>query len=86
MSTHEARRPIVSNTTHWGPIGEPVHVDAAGPDDPVYNDNAFFAFWSLGENPIYGEAPVSVSPNGAGRRTRFTVVRGGIARRFPGGA
>jgi hypothetical protein len=61
----------------WGPIGEPVQVGAASPGDPVYRDNAFLAFWSLGAEPVYGEGHVSTSPNSDGRRARFTICHGG---------
>lgn len=64
--------------TEWGPIGEGSHPGAAGPDDPVYRDNAYLSFWSLsGPAPLYGEAHVSTSPNSEGRRARFTVWRDG---------
>jgi hypothetical protein len=68
--------------TEWGPIGTlPLPVDSAGPNDPVYRDNAFLAFWSLsGPSPVYGEAHVSTSPNSDGRRARFTVWRDGHVR------
>jgi hypothetical protein len=61
----------------WGPIGEPIKVGAAGPEDPVYRDNAFLTFWSLGEEPVYGEVHVSTSPNSDGRCARFTIYRNG---------
>lgn len=67
-----------ASAPEWGPIGEPAKVDAAGPDDPVYRDNAFLTFWSLeGDDPTYGEVHVSTSPNSEGRRARFTIYRGG---------
>ncbi|WP_370501069.1 hypothetical protein NWT09_12215 [Mycolicibacterium sp. jd] len=69
---------MATTQTDWGPIGELVHPGAAGPDDPVYRDNAYLSFWSLsGPAPIYGEAHVSTSPNSDGRRARFTVWRDG---------
>lgn len=64
--------------TDWGSIGALPHPNAAGPDDPVYRDNAFLAFWALGaDEPVYGEFHVSTSPNSDGRRARATVWRNG---------
>lgn len=69
---------MTATQTEWGPIGERPKPGAAGPDDPVYRDNAFLSFWSLtGPAPIYGEVHVSTSPNSEGRRARFTVWRDG---------
>lgn len=62
----------------WGPIAEPVQSSTAGPDDPIYKDNAYLTFWSLGSEPLFGEVHVSTSPNyAAGRRARFTLVDNG---------
>ncbi len=72
----------MDTATDWGPIGEPLHPGAAGPDDPIYRENAFLTFAALtGEHetdPVYGEVHVSTSPNSdGGRRARFTLVRRG---------
>lgn len=62
----------------WGPIATPVQQISAGPDEPIYKDNAYLTFWSLGPEPLYGEVHVSTSPNNAGgRRARFTLVDNG---------
>lgn len=59
--------------TDWGPLAEPVHVNAAGPGDPVWKDNAYIAFWDL-ERKIFGSFHVSTSPNATGgRRARCSL-------------
>lgn len=61
----------------WGPLAEPVHAQAAGPDEPVWKDNAFLAFWDL-DQQVFASVHVSTSPNGAGaRRARFSALLGG---------
>lgn len=69
----------MSQTVEWGPIAEPIKIDAAGPQDPIYRDNAYLTFWSTDADPIYGEVHVSTSPNSEGRRARFTLVDKGVA-------
>lgn len=63
--------------THWGPLAQPIHADAAGPGDPVWKDNAYISFWDV-PNKVFGSFHVSTSPNCAGgRRARFSAnVRG----------
>ena len=63
-------------TADWGPLSEPIHTDAAGPQDPVWKDNAFLAFWDLNRR-VFGSVHVSTSPNGSGgRRARCSVLLG----------
>lgn len=58
----------------WGPLSEPIHNDEAGPDDPVWKDNAYLSFWDI-ERGIFGSFHVSTSPNGVGaRRARCSVL------------
>jgi hypothetical protein len=63
----------------WGPLAEPVHLDAAGPADPVWKDNAYLSFWDTA-NEVFASFHVSTSPNGTGaRRARCSVsVRGKV--------
>lgn len=64
------------DTTNWGPLSEPIHGDAAGPDDPTWKDNAYLSFWDL-EHGVFGSFHVSTSPNGDGaRRARCSVLLG----------
>ena len=59
--------------TNWGPLAEPIHPDAAGPNDPIWKDNAYIAFWDV-PNQVVGVFHVSTSPNGpGGRRARCSV-------------
>lgn len=61
-------------TATWGPLAEPIHDDAAGPDDPTWKDNAYLSFWDLA-NGVFGTFHVSTSPNGDGaRRARCSVL------------
>lgn len=76
--------------TDWGPLAEPVHTDAAGPDDPVWKDNAYLSFWDV-ENDLVGTLHVSTSPNGQGaRRARASVSVAGhsveVVEELPVGA
>ncbi|MFC7504983.1 hypothetical protein ACOACQ_12125 [Nocardioides sp. CPCC 206347] len=64
-------------TTHldtaWGALSQPVHVDAAGPADPTWKDNAYLSFWDV-ERRTFGSFHVSTSPNAlAGRRARCSL-------------
>ena len=69
-------------TADWGPLSEPVHADAAGPEDPVWKDNAFLAFWDL-DRQVFGSVHVSTSPNGSGsRRARCSVRTGDTGGRM----
>jgi hypothetical protein len=63
----------------WGPLAEPIHLDAAGPADPVWKDNAYLSFWDTA-NEVFASFHVSTSPNGTGaRRARCSVsVRGKV--------
>lgn len=62
--------------TAWGPLAEPVHADAAGPDDPIWKDNAYLSFWNP-DGGVFGTVHVSTSPNGeGGRRARASVSVG----------
>jgi hypothetical protein len=61
-----------ADTTTFGPLAEPIHPDAAGPDDPPWRDNAYLAFWSDTE-PIFGQVHVSTSPNDRRRFARIGV-------------
>lgn len=64
-------------TTLWGPLAEPIHADAAGPDEPTWKDNAYLSFWDV-ERQVFGTFHVSTSPNGTGaRRARCSVLLGG---------
>lgn len=56
----------------WGPLAEPIS-SSAGPADPVWRDNAYLAFWSP-EEAVYGVVHVSTTPNGVGRRARFSIA------------
>jgi len=60
----------------WGPLAEPPHPDAAGPDDPPWRDNAFF---SLVDPARRAGAVVhfSTSPNAPGTRARASVAAEG---------
>jgi len=59
--------------TDWGPLAEPIHPDAAGPNDPVWKDNSYIAFWDV-PNQVLGSFHVSTSPNApGGRRARCSV-------------
>lgn len=62
-----------------GGLSEPVHADAAGPDEPPWRDNAFLAFWDESTG-LYGCAHVSTSPNSEGRRARCSVAAAGRSR------
>ena len=71
-----------TTASDWGPLSEPIHADAAGPDDPVWKDNAFFAFWDL-DRQVFGSVHVSTSPNGTGaRRARCSVLPRGTDGRM----
>jgi hypothetical protein len=60
-------------TTAWGPLAEPVHVDAAGATEPTWKDNAYLSFWDVDGN-VYGTFHVSTSPNDPkSRRARCSV-------------
>lgn len=68
---------LATGTRDWGPLAEPIHADAAGPQDPVWKDNAYLSFWDP-ERQVVGTFHVSTSPNGAGaRRARCSVLLGG---------
>jgi hypothetical protein len=60
----------------WGPLAEPPHPDAAGPDDPPWRDNAFF---SLVDPARRAGAVIhfSTSPNAQGTRARASVAAEG---------
>lgn len=59
--------------TGWGPLAEPIHAEAAGPNDPVWKDNAYVSFWDF-EHSVFGSFHVSTSPNGTGsRRARCSI-------------
>lgn len=59
--------------TGWGPLEEPIHPEAAGPDDPTWKDNAYLSFWDL-PGQIFGTLHVSTSPNApAARRARCSM-------------
>jgi hypothetical protein len=60
----------------WGPLAEPPHPDAAGPDDPPWRDNAFFSLF----DPVHRAGAVvhfSTSPNAPGIRARASVAADG---------
>lgn len=61
----------------WAGLATPIFQDAAGPDQPAWRDNAYFAFWSVTAEPCFGVVHVSTSPNAEGRRARCSVVRDG---------
>ncbi|HEX9684089.1 MAG TPA: hypothetical protein VGA13_13475 [Acidimicrobiales bacterium] len=56
----------------WGGLAEPMHPDAAGPDDPRWGENAYLAFWA-GNEDVFGVVHVITSPNAEGRRARCTL-------------
>lgn len=59
--------------TNWGPLAEPIHPDAAAPNEPVWKDNSYIAFWDV-PNQVIGSFHVSTSPNApGGRRARCSV-------------
>lgn len=58
----------------WGPLREPLHDDAAGPDEPTWKDNAYLSYWDV-DARIFGSFHVSTSPNGEGaRRARCSLL------------
>ena len=66
--------PTIAN---WGPLAEPIHADAAGPDEPTWKDNAYLSFWDVA-NRVFGTLHLSTSPNGEGaRRARCSVFANG---------
>ena len=62
----------------WGPLAEPLHAGAAGPDDPPWRENAFFSFWNP-DGAVAGAFHVSTSPNAGGRRARASAAVGASA-------
>jgi len=76
MKDIEAR----TNTGQWGFLAEPVHSqvppDALLTSSASWRDNAFLAFWDVG-NAVFGTVHVSTSPNSDGRRARCSVLAGG---------
>jgi hypothetical protein len=62
----------------WGPLAEPLHTGAAGPDDPPWRENAFFSFWDR-DRAVAGAVHVSTSPNAEGRRARASIAIGAVA-------
>lgn len=61
-----------ATTRQFGPLSEPVHVDAAGPGDPTWRDNAYLGFWSV-DRAIFGEVHISTSPNSTHRFCRAAL-------------
>jgi hypothetical protein len=66
-----------ADTLTFGPLTEPVHADAAGPNDPPWRDNAYLCFWSDDE-PVFGHAHVSSSPNAPLTWARISLFVDGI--------
>ena len=60
----------------WGPLAEPVHPDAAGPDDPPWRENAYFGFWDRAADAA-GIIHLSTSPNTEGLRVRVSLALAG---------
>lgn len=56
----------------FGPLAEPIHLNAAGPKDPAWRDNAYLGIWSETES-IYCDFHVSTSPNATIRRARVAL-------------
>jgi hypothetical protein len=69
-----------TNDAQWGFLAEPVHSqvppDAMLTSSTPWRDNAFLAFWDVG-NAVFGTVHVSTSPNAEGRRARCSVIAGG---------
>lgn len=76
MKDMEAR----TNAVQWGFLAEPVHSqvppDAMLTSSTPWRDNAFLAFWDVG-NAVFGTVHVSTSPNSEGQRARCSVIAGG---------
>jgi len=51
----------------WRPVADPVHLDAAGPGDPVWKDNAYIAFRDT-DRQVYGSFHVRHRPPGLLRK------------------
>lgn len=70
---------VTETADAWGPLAEPIHLDAAGATDPVWKDNAYLSYWDTA-NEVFGSFHVSTSPNCAGgRRARCSIsVRGKV--------
>lgn len=56
----------------FGPLAEPIHLNAAGPNDPAWRDNAYLGIWAEHDD-IYGDFHVSTSPNAGGLRARVAL-------------
>ena len=70
---------MTTTALHGGPLAEPIHNDQAGPNDPVWKDNAYLSFWDVARG-VFGTFHVSTSPNGTGaRRARCSVLLGAQA-------
>ncbi|MGV0795447.1 DUF7065 domain-containing protein [Mycolicibacterium elephantis] len=68
--------PHAGGIAAWGPLATSIHADAAGPDDPIWKDNAYLSFWDVAAG-VYGSIHVSTSPNDAkARRARFSIQLG----------
>lgn len=65
-----------SSAIAWGPLAEPVRSDAPDAGDPPWRDNAYLAFWAPPAS-VYGVVHVTTTPNGDGRRARFSIDVGG---------
>jgi hypothetical protein len=69
MTTTEPRR-------DWGPLSHPITTSV--PDaNVVWKDNAYLCFWDL-ERAVFGIFHASTSPNGQGRRIRFSLFIDGV--------
>ncbi|GAA5061269.1 hypothetical protein [Nocardia callitridis] len=61
----------------WGSLSEPIHLNAAGPSEPVWKDNAYLSFWD-NDSQVFGTLHVATSPNApSARRARFSVCAAG---------
>src|ERR1700760_3199551 len=68
---------MTATVSAWGPLAEPVHADAAGPDDPVWKANPYLSFWAA-RAEVVGTLHLSTSPNGTGaRRARASLAHQG---------
>jgi hypothetical protein len=67
---------IDGRATVLSPVSTAIHELDLPVDSPVWRDNAFLLFWDPATD-VYGSAHVATSPNGEGRRARFSLAVAG---------